>query len=86
MWVDLVPINDIIARFNFSFGRLHSLIQLMGLPPKRDHAHWVPSPAQIAEETAAIRSRWSEEERLYRASHITDPLPPSLLREPDDAI
>lgn len=86
MWIDLVPINDIIAQFNFSFTRLHSLIKLMGLPPKRDHAHWVPSPAQIAEETAAIRSRWSEDERLYRASNITDPLPRSFLCGSDDAI
>jgi hypothetical protein len=78
MWLDLVPINTIVKEFGFSFSRLHVLVRLMGLPAKRDHAHWVPSQDEIAAHAAAIRETWSEDERRYRAASITDPLPPSF--------
>lgn len=85
LWVDGVPVNDIIAEFRFSFARLHSLIKLLGLPAKRTHAHWVPSQTEIAVHAARIRAGWSEDERLYRATEITDPLPASFycVREPN---
>jgi hypothetical protein len=84
LWVDGVPVNDIIAEFRFGFDRLHSLIALLGLPAKRHRALWVPSQTEIAVEAAKIRSGWSEDERLYRARHITDPLPESFYLTLDD--
>lgn len=79
-WLDNVPINTILVEFGFSFSRLHGLVRLLGLEEKRDHAHWVPSPEDIARETALIREKWSDEERAFRARAITDPLPPSFNR------
>jgi hypothetical protein len=79
-WLENTPINTILAEFGFSFSRLHGLVRLMGLEPKRDHAHWVPSPEEIAAAAAEIREGWSDEERALRASRITDPLPESFLR------
>lgn len=82
LWVEGVPVNDIIAEFHFSFTRLHSLIALLGLPAKRHRALWVPSQTEIAVHAARIRAGWSEDERLYRATNVTDPLPPSFYCEP----
>jgi len=79
-WLENVPINTILVEFGFSFARLHGLVRLMGLEEKRDHAHWVPSPEEIAAATARIREGWSDEERVFRSRVITDPLPPSFNR------
>lgn len=78
LWVEGTPVNDIIREFRFSFDRLHGLISLMGLPAKRHRALWVPSQTEIAVHAAKIRAGWSEDERLYRASNVTDPLPRSF--------
>jgi len=83
LWVADTPVNTILAEFRFSFARLHSLIALMGLPARRVRAHWVPSQTEIAVAAAAIRATWSDDERLYRASHITDPLPPGTISPMD---
>lgn len=81
LWEANVPVNTILAEFKFSFSRLHNLVRLLGMPAKRDHAAWVPSPEEIRAEAARIRDSWTDDERRYRASSITDPLPPSFYRD-----
>jgi hypothetical protein len=81
LWVDGVPVNDIIREFRVSFSRLHALVKLCGLPARRDHALFVPSPAEIQRECRRFRESWSDEERHRRATRIIDPLPASFYRQ-----
>lgn len=66
LWLDYTAI-EISRKTGLTVNKVYFYARRYGLPPRtRPDTERAPSPAEIAERTAEIRSSWSEEETERR--------------------